>query len=78
MDKMTTWVQEIQFVAIKITKGKPNRVWCAIECIKQHHEDHKHESLCLTQSLFLDFTCNPRHELELDLCEFKKFCKEKL
>jgi hypothetical protein len=48
------------------------------KCIKQHHENHKHESLCLTPSLLLDFTYNPRHKLELDLWEFEKFFKEKL
>jgi len=42
---------------------------------KQHHEDHKHESFCLTLSLLLDFTYNPKHELELDLWESKKFRK---
>jgi hypothetical protein len=64
---LTTWVEEIQFMAMEITKGKPIQVWCTIGRIKQHHEDHKHESLCLTPSLLLDITCNPRHELELDL-----------
>ncbi len=76
--EVTTWVEEIQLVTIKITRAKLSQVWCTIECIKQHHEDHKHESLCLTPSLFLDFTCNHNHELKLDLWEFKKFCKEKL
>jgi hypothetical protein len=28
--------------------------------------------------LLLDITCNPRHELELDLWEFEKIRKEKL
>jgi hypothetical protein len=46
--------------------------------VKQHHEDHKHESFCLISSLFLDITCNPKHELELDLWESKKIHKEKL
>ncbi len=46
--------------------------------IKQHHEDHKHESLCLTPNLFLDFTYNPRHILKLDLWEFEKFHNKKL
>jgi len=46
--------------------------------VKQHHEDHKHESFCLTSSLLLDITCNLRHELELNLWESKKIRKEKL
>ncbi len=46
--------------------------------LKQYHEDHKHESLCLTLGWLLDITCNPRHELELDLWESKKIRKEKL
>jgi hypothetical protein len=29
-------------------------------------------------TLLLDFTCNHRHELKLNLLEFEKFCKEKL
>jgi hypothetical protein len=28
--EMTTWVKEIQFVAMKIMKGKPSQVWCTI------------------------------------------------
>ncbi len=60
----------------EIIKGKPSRVWCTIERIKQHHENHKHESICLTPSLLLDFTCNPKHKLKLDLWESKKFCKK--
>jgi hypothetical protein len=76
--KLTTWVEEIQFMAMEITKGKPSRIWCTIERVKQHHEDHKHVSLCLTPSLLLNFICNPRHELELDLWEFIKLRKEKL
>jgi len=75
---VTTWVEEIQFVAMEITRGKPSRVCYTIGRVKQDHEDHKHESFCLTPSLLLDFTCNPRHELELDLWESKKFRKEKL
>jgi hypothetical protein len=63
---------------MKITKGKPRQVWCTIEHIKQHHEDHKHKSFSLNPSLFLDFTYNPRHELELDLSEFEKLHKENL
>jgi hypothetical protein len=46
--------------------------------VKQHHEDHKHESFCLTPSLLLDITYNPRHELELDLWESENIRKEKL
>jgi hypothetical protein len=65
--KVTTWVKEVQFMAMEIMEGKLNRVWCIIECIKQPHEDHKHESLCLTPSFLSDFTCNPRHKLKLDL-----------
>jgi hypothetical protein len=73
--KVTTWVKEVQLMVMEIMKCKLNWIWCIIECIKQHHEYHKHESFCLTPSLFLDFTCNPRHELKLDLWEFKKFQK---
>jgi hypothetical protein len=76
--KMTTWVEEIQLVAMEITRGKLSRFWCTIQRVKQHHEDHKHESFCLTLSLLLDITCNPRHELELDLWEFEKLRKKKL
>jgi hypothetical protein len=76
--QVTTWVEEIQLVAMEITKGKPNRIWCTIECIKQHHENHKHKSLCLNPSLLLDFTCNPKHELKLDFWKSKKFYKEKV
>jgi hypothetical protein len=46
--------------------------------MKQHHEDHKHESFCLTPSFLLDIICNLRHELELDLWESEKIRKEKL
>ncbi len=63
---------------MEITKGKRSWIWCTIEHIKQHHENHKHESLYLTPSLLLDFTCNPMHELELDLWESEKFHKKKL
>jgi len=63
---------------MEITRGKPSQVWCTIEHIKQHHEDHKHESFCLTPSLLLDITCNPKHELELDLWESKKIRKKTL
>jgi len=69
---LITWVEEIQLMAMEITRGKPSRVWCTIGRVKQHHEDHKHESLCL------DITCNPRHELELILWESEKIRKEKL
>jgi len=65
-------------MGMEITINKLNWVLCTIKCIKQHHEDHKHESFYLTQSLLLDFTCNPRHKLKLYLWKFEKFCKEKL
>jgi len=65
-------------VAMEITKGKPNRVWCTIGRVKKHHEDHKHKSFYCIPSLLLDITCNPRHELKLDLWEFEKIHKEKL
>ncbi len=48
---LTTWVEEIQLVAMDITKGKPNRVWCMIGRVKQHHEDHKHESFLSNANL---------------------------
>jgi hypothetical protein len=76
--EVATWVEEIQLLAMEITKGKPCRIGCTIQRVKQHHEDHKHESFCLTPSLLLDITCNPRHELELDLWESEKIRKEKL
>jgi hypothetical protein len=76
--EVATRVEEIQLMPMEITKGKPCRVGCMIQRVKQHHEDHKHESFCLTPSLFLDITCNPRHELELDLWEYEKIRKEKL
>ncbi len=76
--EVATWLEEIQLVAMEITKGKPCRVRCTIQRVKQHHEDHKHESFCLTPSLLLDITCNPRHELELDLWESERIRKEKL
>jgi hypothetical protein len=76
--EMATWVEEIQLMAMEITKSKPCRVGCTIQCVKQHYENHKHESFCLTPSLLLDITYNPRHELELDLWEFEKIRKEKL
>ncbi len=75
---LTTWVEEIQLVAMEIMRGKPSRVWCTIGRVKKHHEDHKHESFCLTPRLLLDITCNPRHELELDLWQSEKIRKEKL
>jgi hypothetical protein len=76
--KVTTWVEEIQLMAMKNMGGKSSRIWCTIECIKHHHEYHKYESFYLTPSLLLDFICNLRHKLKLDLLEFKKLCKEKL
>ncbi len=76
--EVATWVEKIQLVATGITKGKPWRVGCTIQRVKQHYEDHKHESFCLTSSLLLDITCNPRHEFELDLWESEKIRKEKL
>jgi hypothetical protein len=76
--EVATWIEEIQLLAMEITKGKPCRIGCTIQRVKQHHEDHKHESFCLTPSLLLDITCNPRHELELDLWESEKIRKEKL
>ncbi len=75
---MATWVEQIQLVAMEITKGKPSRIGCIIQCVKQHHENHKHESFCLTPSLLLDVTYNLRHQLESNLWEFEKICKEKL
>jgi hypothetical protein len=71
-------VEDIQLVAMEITRGKPSQVWCTIGHIKQHHENHKHKSFCLTPSLLLDFICNFKHKLKLDLWEFEKFHKEKL
>ncbi len=65
-------------MAMEIMKGKSCRVGCTIQRVKQHHEDHKHESFYLTPSLLLDITCNRRHELELDLWESKKIRKKKL
>jgi hypothetical protein len=70
-------VKEIQIVAMEIMRSKPSQIWCTIEHIKQHHEDHKHESFYLIPNLFLDFICNPKHELKLDLWESKQFRKEK-
>jgi hypothetical protein len=65
-------------MVMEITKGKSSRVWCTIGCVKKHHENHKHKSFYLTLSLLLDFTCNLRHELELDLWESEQFSKENL
>jgi hypothetical protein len=48
--EVATWVEDIQLVAMDITKGKPCRVGCTTQRVKQHHEDHKHESFCLTQA----------------------------
>jgi hypothetical protein len=75
--EVATWVEQIQLVAMEITKGKPSRIGCMIQRVKQHHDDHKHESFCLTPSLFLDVTCNPKHQLESDLWESEKIRKEK-
>ncbi len=52
--EVATWV--IQLVTMEITKGKSCRVGCTIQRVKQHHEDHKHESFFLTPSLLLDIT----------------------
>ncbi len=41
--EVTTWVEEIQLVAMEITRSKPSRVCYTIRHVKQHHEDHKHE-----------------------------------
>jgi hypothetical protein len=76
--KVITWVEEIQLVVIKIIRGKPSRVWCMIQRVKQHHENHKHKSFCLTPNLLLDITCNPKYELKLDLWEYENIRKEKL
>jgi hypothetical protein len=76
--EVITWVENIQLVVMEITRSKPSQIWVTIECVKQDHEEHKHESFCLTPSLLLDFTCNHMHKLELDLWESEKFCKEKL
>jgi hypothetical protein len=76
--EMATWVEQIQLVAMEITKGKPSRVGCMIQRMKQHHENHKHESFCLTPSLLLDVTCNPKHQVGSDLWESEKIHKEKL
>jgi hypothetical protein len=76
--EVATWVQQIQLVAIEITKGKSSRVGCTIQRVKQHHEDHKHELFLLTPSLILDVTCNPRQQLESDLREYERIRKEKL
>jgi hypothetical protein len=76
--EVATWVEQIQRVATEITKGKPSRVGCTIQRVKQHHEDHKHELFLLTPSLLLDVTCNLRQQLELDLRESERIRKEKL
>ncbi len=65
-------------MAMEIMRGKLSRVWCIIGRVKNHPEDHKHESFYLTPSLFLDIIYNPKHELELDLWEYEKIRKEKL
>jgi hypothetical protein len=76
--EVATWVEQIQLVAMEITEGKPSRVGCTIQRVKQLHEDHKHKLFLLTPSFLLDVTCNPRQQLELDLWESKKIRKEKL
>ncbi|CAK9209717.1 unnamed protein product [Sphagnum troendelagicum] len=76
--EVATWMEEVQLLAMEITNGKPCRVGCMIQRVKQHHEDHKHESFFLTPSLLLDVTCNPRYALESDLWESEKIRKEKL
>ncbi len=65
-------------MVMEIMRGKPSRILCTIEHIKQHHGNHKHESFYLTPSLLLDFTHNHRHELKLDLWESEKLHKKKL
>ncbi|CAK9220349.1 unnamed protein product [Sphagnum troendelagicum] len=76
--EVATWLEEVQLLAMEIMGGKPGRVEYTIQRVKQHHGDHKHESFFLTPSLLLDLTCNPRHELELDLWESEKIRREKL
>jgi hypothetical protein len=63
---------------MKIMGSKVNQVWCTIEYIKQHHEYHKHESLCLTTSLFLDITCNIRHKFRIRFVGIRKVSPKKL
>jgi hypothetical protein len=63
---------------MEITRGKPSRIWYTIGRVKQYHENHKHESLCLTPNLLLDIICNLKDELKLDLWESEKIRKEKL
>jgi hypothetical protein len=72
--EVATWVEQIQLVATEITKGKPSRVGCIIQRVKQHHEDHKHKLFLLTPSLLLD----PRQQLESNLRESERIRKEKL
>jgi len=43
---------------------------------KIKYEDDKHELVCLTPSLFFNFTCNRRHELKLDFGNMKSFAKK--
>jgi hypothetical protein len=76
--EVATWVEEVQLLAVEITKGKLSRVGCTIQRVKQHHEDHKHELFLLTPSLLLDVTCNPRQQLEPDLRESERIHKQKL
>jgi hypothetical protein len=75
---LTTWVEEIQLVAMEITRGKLNWIWRTIGRVKHHRKEHKHESFCLTPSLLLNIIYNPRHELELDLWKSEKIHKKKL
>jgi hypothetical protein len=37
--EVATWVEEVQLVAMEITKGKLGRVGCTIQRVKQHYED---------------------------------------
>ncbi len=55
--KMSTWVEEIQLVAMEITRCKSSQISCTIEY-------QKHKSFYLTPSLLLDFKCNLKHELK--------------
>ncbi len=45
-------MEETQLVLMEITKGKASGIWCTIEHIKEHHEDHKHESYVSPQVCF--------------------------
>ncbi len=70
-------MEDIQLVAMEITRSKPSQIWCTIGHVKKHHEDHKHKSFYCTPSLLMHIICNPKHELELDLWEFEKIRKKK-